>query len=443
MIKQCDRNATCSAVIAQNMALITAMSVLGIHIVSANWTPQVPIQSLLPRADSYMAIATHNDSIYILGGWMYPSQLTRYDLTTSTFTDLGVSTVYDDFEIDNIRGYAPFYTQQANNIYMINGDYLCYINVYHLETNTFKKAWNTVPQALHNNACLTSTTEYLIVIGHDKDKFKPQNVHMLSISTNHWLNVTYSTREQRLRTACITDQSTNTVYAIGGAVGDMYDDDGLVPGYDESSFLNTIEVNSVDTMQTTEWMYIDNLTVAIAFARPVIHKEWIFVIGGIGQTLHHDAQPLDIVQMINVNTHAVSVAQYTLPYGVAGAATIVLHGIIYAFGGVNYKYQNKWPGNSKENQFIYTRLNTWMYDAVDHTTNPTTSTDSPTVAPSQMAKQQTEPDHPHFAFGILLGVVIGVLVSFLVWRSVKYFGCCPIKNEGVMNERLLINKVDL
>eukprot|EP01083_Nonionella_stella_P140722 432117_1 len=171
------------------MALVTAfILVFGIHMVSANWTPHVPIQSLLPRADSYMAIATYNNSIYILGGWMYPSQFTRYDLITRTFTDLGASTFYDDFQIDNIRGYAPYYTQQANNLYMINGDDLSYINVYHLDTNTFKTAWNTVPQALHNNACLTSTTEYLIVIGHDKDTSNAQNVHMLSLSTNHWLN---------------------------------------------------------------------------------------------------------------------------------------------------------------------------------------------------------------------------------------------------------------
>eukprot|EP01083_Nonionella_stella_P011398 32399_1 len=69
---------------------------------------------LMPRGDGKMAVGSHDNSIYLLGGYIHNFQLTRYDIATNTMIDCGSNNL-----TNVLYGNAQFYSVTNNIIFMV------------------------------------------------------------------------------------------------------------------------------------------------------------------------------------------------------------------------------------------------------------------------------------------------------------------------------------
>eukprot|EP01083_Nonionella_stella_P110578 323679_1 len=70
--------------------------------------------SSLPQPDVYIAVGSHNGSIYLLGGIDHGSQITEYRIDTNTMIDQGNALP------QQVYGYGSYYAQLDHLLYMIN-----------------------------------------------------------------------------------------------------------------------------------------------------------------------------------------------------------------------------------------------------------------------------------------------------------------------------------
>eukprot|EP01084_Bolivina_argentea_P226723 382931_1 len=78
----------------------------------------------LPRRDAIGAIAAYNDTIYLIGGALYPYQLVKFSVSSKEFIDQGANTI--PYNITNTLGSVQveysgqFWTQIEETIYWID-----------------------------------------------------------------------------------------------------------------------------------------------------------------------------------------------------------------------------------------------------------------------------------------------------------------------------------
>eukprot|EP01084_Bolivina_argentea_P031682 58645_1 len=120
-----------------------------IHIDSI-WEQQI---SIMPLADSNMAIGSYNSFIYLIGGTVHKNAVTRYDTKSDTF-------LFDENMLSRqIYGNTQFYAQIDSQIYMIDYEGKT-LNMYSMQTETLFTSWSQIPRKVKNYACLAASSNY-------------------------------------------------------------------------------------------------------------------------------------------------------------------------------------------------------------------------------------------------------------------------------------------
>eukprot|EP01084_Bolivina_argentea_P258548 435920_1 len=353
------------------MSSLHFMSQLHLLLINVCRTEWILQNTTFARMDEQMAIASYNDSIFLIGGVPDHRQLIEYNINNDTFIDHGTNVLPLS---STIQGTGSYYSQLHNTLYIIpvaiNG-----ISRFYTETKLFTVSWpypNVV--GVGSSSCLTSTTEYLFVVGGARWVGQYMDlVQVFDFSTMQWLDNVPSLNEKRGSHSCIADATTNILYAIGGQ--------NIGPSTKDES-LRTIEYINVSNIGQQSWKYnTDNLTYehGAAGTRAVLWNDNILIIGGYYRThwgYTNAYHALDTVQVINTINGIVSLLPDRLSYTVYSTSAIVVNNVLYVFGGHR--------GGSGA-------VNTWMkYSLLSRTIEPTTA---PTMAITQETQSPTQLIH--------------------------------------------------
>eukprot|EP01084_Bolivina_argentea_P204255 348794_1 len=321
-----------------------------------------PSESKLPRGDWDMAVGHYNEMIFILEiyncGHVNNYQMVQYDIETNNFVDNGISSISKP-----IVGGSQFYTQINHILYIIDniGDKVL---IYNMETKIFiNNIFIDTNVGIYG--CLTSSTEYLYIIGgYNQIDNNLNTLQILNISSNEWLSGMPTMQQDRIRLSCILHPSSNKLYAIGGF--------GKFP----ANYLDSIEVISVlDDITSNQWTYNNNtLMTETADSRAIIFKDEIWVIGG-NYFDNPTSYYLSSTQIINIYSGKVSFGE-ELIYGVENTAAIMIDDIIYVFGGANYDIGGCHGTN------ILGCIDYWQYINLGTATPSTSPTNIPSLSPS-------------------------------------------------------------
>eukprot|EP01083_Nonionella_stella_P285031 970244_1 len=185
------------------------MICVSVHIANASWTTST---NLLIHSDDQMSIGVHNDTIWLIGGRDFPTQLTQYKVRTQTMTNFG-----DNALTASIKGYGQYWTQQNHMVYIIDqstGNSLC---TYNMITNQFQSNWMSITFNTYvgDDGCLASDAQYLYVTGgEDGNALGLKTLQMLSLSTHQWTTSPPNMNVGRKYHACIVHNTY--LWAMGG-----------------------------------------------------------------------------------------------------------------------------------------------------------------------------------------------------------------------------------
>eukprot|EP01083_Nonionella_stella_P070184 187648_1 len=307
---------------------------------NAQWIS--PSQTTLPNSDSNMAIGYYQNTIIILGGYENPQDMIEYDIVESVFnTTVGVLPF-------DTTGYSQFYTQMDNMIYIIDtsGER---INVFDVSTKAYTtQHWN-ITHDVDTNGCIASAAAQLYIIGGYTTNGPMNNVQILTITNNTWRDGPYL-QSARYWVSCVASTISNKMYVVGGTDGQgNYQD-----------YLKTIEFISITQIDQNQWQYTNSdLTEPLVSTRAVVYDTHIYVMGGQNSSGVYVTN----VNIIDTITNTVSILTDQLSYEASSMAPIVVGHTLFAFGGWNGRYLNK-----------------WQYYPLPTTSQPSTS--SPTKSPS-------------------------------------------------------------
>eukprot|EP01084_Bolivina_argentea_P109252 195255_1 len=141
----------------------------------------VPSSPLLPRADTEIAVAYHNHTIFLFGGLAYNNQLTYFDIISKNITS--TNEVWNFAA--NAYGSGQYYTQINNMFYWIDGDSGSTIITYDLLHKNFTDD-TTFPNNVNRYACLASTNHSLFVLGGKYHSSSLNTVQIYNISAETW-----------------------------------------------------------------------------------------------------------------------------------------------------------------------------------------------------------------------------------------------------------------
>ena len=152
----------------------------------------------------------------------------------------------------------------------------------------------------------------------------------------------------------------------------------------------------------------DNITQGLHGISSIIHQHNIFIFGGEHSSI--SSQPRNTVHILNTITDKIALSNDRLNYSVSYAASIMVNGVIYAFGGYN---TSSFPGREYERR----GTNNWQYYAV-LTVEPSISASqypsfTPSTSPSDhesFSNQTTiSPDDTESETDVLIIILIIVL----------------------------------
>eukprot|EP01083_Nonionella_stella_P124598 376356_1 len=318
------------------------MICVSVHIANASWTTST---NLLIHSDDQMSIGVHNDTIWLIGGRDFPTQLTQYKVRTQTMTNFG-----DNALTASIKGYGQYWTQQNHMVYIIDqstGNSLC---TYNMITNQFQTNWKSITfnTNVGDDGCLASDAQYLYVTGgEDGNALGLKTLQMLSLSTHQWTTSPPNMNVGRKYHACIVHNTY--LWAMGGT--------GCT--YNCPNALTSIERIVVTDIMNNKWNIVSNLPVPLYSLRVIDWYDTLYVLGGYS-LINNMMGKVDSVYLIDVDSGDVSLSPYSLPSECAWVSPVIHDSILYIFGG-NY--------------------NAWAYYSLpQYTSQPT---DTPTYAPSK------------------------------------------------------------
>eukprot|EP01084_Bolivina_argentea_P305770 528259_1 len=268
------------------------------------------------RNDAMMASGSNGGSIFIIGGFNYPYQVTEYDITNDIFIDHGENAATHNGSNFQYSDSAQWYTQQQTIIYMIDPSGTSF-NIYDMVNQIFQDNWMNINfhQSVSETSCLTSSTDYLFVTGGGSGSSTFSTIQMFHFSTLSWVSEVQHMQTTRRYHSCIVDSVKNDLYNIGGGTTV------------EHAF--SIEKILITSIAQKTGIFIGNLTEVRRGLRSVFYKNNIIVVGG----LDINARPVNIVHIISTNTAIITVLPNVLVNAVRHPSVILVDGIIYSFGG--------------------------------------------------------------------------------------------------------------
>eukprot|EP01083_Nonionella_stella_P318975 1168414_1 len=333
--------------------------------------------SRMPFADAKMAIGYDetNDTILLLGGFQFRQHFALFK--NNNFIDQD-----KQFFNDSIYGDGQFYTQLGNILWMISSDNTGFRT---FDTRTYQMKSPSSPSIeiqtpVDDSACLTSTDDYLIVIGGGGAKYPYlylDTVQIYHLAANQWLSNVSTLNAGRIHSACVV--GNNKLYSIGGYGND---DDSL-------DSIEVLDVSNMSAISSTSWNYLgctlqkarDSLRVAL------YGTDMIYVVGG--ETLFRAWPSVDI---INTVTDECLVAD-DLNFDVTGAPPIIVQNTLFVFGGATTLTSG--DNFIVEDRYQYLPLPT--FNPTSYPTVPTSSslypskqpTKDPSVTPTKSPIQST------------------------------------------------------
>eukprot|EP01084_Bolivina_argentea_P297116 511802_1 len=347
--------------------------------------------SVLPRADSFMAIGHWNGSIFLLGGTNERNALVEYNIISDQMIDYGNNSLPT-----RIFGYNTFYTQQNELLFMID-PFDNVLNVMDLSSKMFISNWHSVnmtPPIESGFRCLASTQEFIFMMGGYNTEYKIINdLQILSLSTYAWIPNAPSMFWKRYNHACVFHPESEKLYVMGG-----YGKPVNCSGYC-SGDITSVEEIKVENILNNKWEKTTDLLFARHSARATTYGYNILVIGGdVWDDSLGNYKDIDEVEVINIYTNKVTLTA-RLNYPISSAAIINVQDRISVFGGVDHAHK---PYKTEVNKWQYFDLPTaptaaptlpsvsptispsqqTVSPTIDPTSNPTKDTDNPTNAPS-------------------------------------------------------------
>eukprot|EP01084_Bolivina_argentea_P274120 467143_1 len=308
----------------------------------------------LPRGGEAMAVGydTTSDTIVLLGGrfknnYDYKQLLLFKD---GQFEDWGDNWLPSQTAF----GYAQYYSQLGNKLYMINYGTRGSFSVCDLSTKVVTDNYGSVRMSeVGEQGCLVaidSGSGYLMVLG--SRYLMATKVQILNLANNQWLTNVPQMNVGRQSFACVA--LNNEVYAIGGLKSQTYDDS-----------IEVLNVNNMANIQGESWSILTSrLLQPMIRIRAVTYQNDIIILGGWAAI----SQYTDI----NVIDSILKTVRYGGRYEfTAGAMTpYLVYPKLYLFGG--------WlPETSHQH---YDQYYTRYYQYYDLTTTcPSTATSNPTT----------------------------------------------------------------
>eukprot|EP01083_Nonionella_stella_P030181 82816_1 len=294
-------------------------------------------------------VGSYNDTIFLLGGQMALYGIQKFQTTTKRFTyrDDNALPLYT-------KAFGQGWTQKEHIIYFTQTE--SKLAMYRMDTEQYISNWMDVPIDIGVDACLASSNDHLFVVGGSYSSTSSPTFHnklqIFSLSTLQWTNNASSMNTARTTAACIV--ANDYLWAFGG----RYDTVDYKAGQLASN--ERVELNNITQ---NAWVYIDSLTTAITGLRAVLYKDNIYLIGG-----NAGMDWYDIVHVIDAQTGALTRTDH-LPFQTTFSSPIVVHDVLYVFGGQTLLNLDKWA------YFNLSRL----------TTNPSTAPSNlPTSGPSTL-----------------------------------------------------------
>eukprot|EP01084_Bolivina_argentea_P175128 303324_1 len=329
----------------------------------------------MPRENYDMAIGYYDNSIYLLGGYIHQFQLIEYDIGTNKMIDHGENKLPT-----KVYGEAQYYSVSNNIIFMID-HFGANLFTFDLTTLSFINDGNNIhfniPYNVSTEACIASTDEFLYIVGgRNSENIFLNTLQIFTISTNEWSTTTPAMKSKRGALTCNIHPQNNMLYAIGGTVEIIESKGGL----------DTVEAILINTanIDNQEWEYLGgHLIHPVSFARSIIYRTSILVLGGIFQGETNAYYDWGAIQVIDITTGMISLG------GGMGAdykhSAIIANDIIYVFGGYNAA-----QGRDTWKYFI---IPSSSPTDVPTTSLPTDST-SPTLLPTDLPTTLTATASP-------------------------------------------------
>eukprot|EP01083_Nonionella_stella_P062135 161639_1 len=267
----------------------------------------------VPQVDYAQSVGYYNGSFWILGGWNFGYQVTEYGLQSNTVNDLG------NYLPSSWNARNQVYTQKDEMLYFVSGG--SSLHQYNLKTNQLNSAWKYFPSGIAwTGSCLTTSDDFLFSIGgteYTGSAFVQHNeINILDFSTLLWLTTTAAMMFARDDAACTVNNGILWVFG-GGQSG----------GQETASN----EKMDMENMLTGPFTNTTPLTTPIRYLAAVAHQNMVYVAGGsafLGSWIYYD-----MVHEFDTITEQMTVSNDKLLYGVCSTGTIMVDGVIYAFGG--------------------------------------------------------------------------------------------------------------
>eukprot|EP01083_Nonionella_stella_P086947 241725_1 len=352
------------------LMLIFGMNSVAVYALACNWTQG---NSVLPTTDYGFAVGSYNDSIFILGGFRddfgvkYTSgyhHVTEYMIHSDSFHDMGPNLLNT-----SLKGYSQFWTQQQESLYIIEWNTSTF-GVFNMRNKTYTSQWKGIqfPTHVDEYGCLTSSNTHLYVVG--GGSISIDTLQTLHLSTLQWIMDSPSMILARNQHACIAHSNYLWSFAGRGSAGFTK---------------NNERISTTDITQNT-WAAVEPFPNTVDGIRAVIGADGIYLIGGLSDGSNY----WDTVYIMDFDGTAMTLSSNRLVYPIQYAGIILVHDIIYVFGGRNPSV-----------------IDTWMYCNLFSTNAPTGSpfnlptadpsftsmnTSNPTISPSDIpSTTATEP----------------------------------------------------
>eukprot|EP01083_Nonionella_stella_P106863 308814_1 len=296
------------------------------------------------------AVGSYGRTIYLLGGFQDSHGFIEYDMDANKFTSINNSPI-DGFQLSQDQ---QFYTQQGDILYMFKDNLA--LTMFNLATLTFTHAaYLAFETNIGGLSCLTSSSEFVYVVGGRNLADYITTVQVLILQTQQW-RVTNMNQARAYHTCTVNN---NYLYALGG--------------YDGSNFVHNTERMQADLTGIILHNWEDSvpLQIPVIYSRALSYGNRIFVLGG-----SYNSQKIDTIQIIDTASGTLSFN--TLPVALSSMGAQIIDSKIYLIGG-------KLDGSGNSNK-------AWYYDLItnDPTKRPSETPTRPTNAPSHRPTEKTD-----------------------------------------------------
>eukprot|EP01083_Nonionella_stella_P107589 311804_1 len=318
---------------------------------NAQW--QLMSDPLLPHADYHMACGVYNNSIFLIGGWITDRDVMEYKITTDEMVDHDTSQYSPSTHgIENVG----FYFQSNNMLYIQQHEDVFY--KMDMTTNQFWKTLISFPYPMQDPAvsrqCVTGNDQFLVMSGGHN---AATSVYVMFLSDNTWIDGPSMQNERFLHGCCFV---SDFFYVIGGNVRSK--NKGMIEKIHSTNIITS----------SAQWSVLPNQLASpgssVACIVPYLNDIWVFG----NSAWSSDTSTADYVQIVHTIDETVELLPERLPYKLFGASSALVDGVLYVFGGRDYR----------DGDTLYT---TWLkYELYtrDPSLAPTNLTETPSQHPT-------------------------------------------------------------